>query len=53
MPGHEPTINEVDFCAQMAASIGTIVAQNPGLFPFQEARVEGYGTGEAKRKRKE
>ncbi len=28
-------------------------AQNPAIFPFNEARVEGFGTGTSRRKRKD
>jgi methylase of polypeptide subunit release factors len=48
-----PTIHEVDFCAQMASAINHLVAQNPTIYPFHEARVEGFGTGESRRKRKD
>ena len=47
------TIHEVDFCAQMAASINALVGRDPTSYPFREARVEGFGSGEAKRKRKD
>jgi methylase of polypeptide subunit release factors len=46
----QPTINEVDFCAQIASTINHLIAQNPSTYPFREARVEGYGTGSRKRK---
>ena len=49
----KPRIHEVDFCAQMAGAANAIVAQNPAIYPFHEARVEGYGTGAGKRKRKD
>ncbi|HEY1343164.1 MAG TPA: hypothetical protein VGF59_37010 [Bryobacteraceae bacterium] len=48
-----PTIHEVDFCAQMAGAVNQLVGQNPALYPFQEARVEGFGTGAGRRKRKD
>ena len=49
-----PSINEVDFCAQVASSVNVLVDQNPTAFlPFHEARIEGYGTGAGRRKRKD
>ncbi len=53
MPSRRPTINEVDFCALVASTINGLVGQNPAIFPFHEARVEGYGTGANRRKRKD
>ncbi len=53
VPVARPTIHEVDFCAQMAEAVNRVVAQNPGLYPFREARVEGFGTGSARRRRKD
>lgn len=47
------TIHEVDFCAQIAGAVNPIVGRNPALYPFQEARVEGFGTGASRRKRKD
>jgi methylase of polypeptide subunit release factors/SOS-response transcriptional repressor LexA len=49
----KPAIHEVDFCAQIASSVNVEVSRNPGIFPFHEARVEGYGTGASRRKRKD
>lgn len=49
----KPAIHEVDFCAQIASTVKILVSQNPGMFPFHEARVEGYGTGASRRKRKD
>jgi methylase of polypeptide subunit release factors len=46
-------IHEVDFCAQMASAVNAIVCQNPAIFPFNEARVEGMGSGAARQKRKD
>ena len=53
MVADAPTINEVDFCAQVASTVNGLVANNPETFPFREARVEGYGTGTGRRKRKD
>ncbi|HEY7152641.1 MAG TPA: N-6 DNA methylase [Gemmataceae bacterium] len=47
------TIHEVDFCVQMASAVNQLVAQNPALYPFHEARVEGFGTGAGRRKHKD
>lgn len=49
----KPTIHEVDFCAQMADAINQIVRQDPVSYPFHDARVEGFGSGDARRKRKD
>ena len=46
-------IHEVDFCAQMAASANELISQDPSIYPFSDARVEGFGTGASKRKRKD
>jgi hypothetical protein len=53
MAAHKQTINEVDFCGQVASAANIIVNQNPAIFPFREARIEGYGTGAGRRKRKD
>src|SRR5947209_1846171 len=37
----------------MASAINGIVGANLGVFPFTEARVEGYGRGAAASKRKD
>lgn len=49
----KPRINEVDFCGQMASEANQVIGQNPAIFPFNEARIEGYGSGASKRKRKD
>ena len=49
----KPSINEVDFCGQIASAAIVLINQNPSIYPFNDARVEGYGTGTAKRKRKD
>jgi hypothetical protein len=53
MTSPEKKINEVDFCGQVASAVNFIVKQNPSIFPFNEARIEGYGTGAGRRKRKD
>ncbi len=53
MPVANPTIHEVDFCAQMASEINHLVSLDPAIHPFQEARVEGFGSGAQRRKRKD
>ena len=53
MVSNKATINEVDFCGQVASAVNSIVNQNPNIFPFREARIEGYGTGASRRKRKD
>ena len=37
----------------MAGSVNELVSQDPSIYPFSEARVEGFGTGVSKRKRKD
>ena len=49
----EPSINEVDFCSQIASEANVLIRQNPTAYPFKEARVEGYGVGSGRRKRKD
>ena len=53
MTAAKSKIHEVDFCAQMAGSVNELVRQDPSIYPFSEARVEGFGTGVSKRKRKD
>jgi methylase of polypeptide subunit release factors len=48
-----PTIHEVDFCGQIAAEATILFRQDPQAFPFVEARLEGFGSGSAKRRRKD
>jgi hypothetical protein len=47
------SIHEVDFCSQIASAINILISQNPEIYPFSDARVEGYGSGTAKAKRKD
>lgn len=49
----EQSIHEVDFCGQVASAANLLFAQDPAAFPFGEARVEGFGTGAGRRKRKD
>lgn len=53
MPAANPTIHEVDFCAQMASAINQLVSLDSAIYPFQEARVEGFGSSAQRRKRKD
>ncbi len=48
-----PSIHEVDFCGIVAAEATILFRQNPEVFPFVEARLEGFGTGPARGKRKD
>ena len=43
------TIHEVDFCGQVASTVNALCAENPNTFPFQEARLEGFGAGHGRR----
>jgi len=49
----EHTIHETDFCGQVASAANVLFAQDPTAFPFVDARVEGFGTGAARLKRKD
>jgi hypothetical protein len=53
VPVANPTIHEVDFCAQMASEVNHLVSLDREIYPFQEARVEGFGSGAQRRKRKD
>ena len=53
MTATQPTIHEVDFCSQIASEANVLIRQNPTAYPFREARVEGYGEGAGRRKRKD
>ncbi len=53
MTAAQPTIHEVDFCSQIASEVNVLIRQNPAAYPFKEARVEGYGEGSSRRKRKD
>ena len=48
-----PTIHEQDFCSVVASTFNGLISQNPDIFPFCDTRVEGYGTGTSRRKRKD
>jgi hypothetical protein len=49
----EATIHEVDFCGQVASTVNVLISQNPSMYPLHEARVEGFGKGAGRRKRKD
>jgi methylase of polypeptide subunit release factors len=53
VPRDVVSIHEVDFCSQIAAAVTHLVAQNPSRYPFHDARVEGFGSGRGRRKRKD
>ena len=47
-------IHEIDFCGQMASTVNVLISRNPEAYaPLHEARLEGFGTGTAHRKRKD
>ena len=46
-------INEVDFCSLVASEVNSLIRQNPDLSPLHEVRIERYGTGAGRRKRKD
>jgi methylase of polypeptide subunit release factors len=45
-------ISEMDFCAEVAKFCDAIFAANPS-YPFQTARIEGYGKGASRARRKD
>jgi methylase of polypeptide subunit release factors len=45
-------IHEADFCAQVASYSNIIFSSHPE-YPFESARIEGFGTGSQKAKRKD
>ena len=49
----DESIHEVDFCGQIASAANALFAQDPSAFPFAEARLEGFGKGATRRKRKD
>ena len=53
MTASPATINEVDFCSQIASEANSLIRQNPTAYPFREARIEGYGKGAGRGKRKD
>jgi methylase of polypeptide subunit release factors len=48
-----PGIHEADFCSQIASQVNLIVQAGEPISPISEARVEGFGTGTEKLKRKD
>src|SRR5579863_8300288 len=53
MPPSSPTrIHEADFCAQVA-SYSNVIFSNYPEYPFKSARIEGFGSGADKAKRKD
>lgn len=54
MASRKPAIHEIDFCGQMASTVNGLIRQNPDAYsPLHEARLEGFGTGTGRRKRKD
>jgi Eco57I restriction-modification methylase len=49
----EKKIHEVDFCGQIASQANILFNQDPAAYAFTEARLEGFGSGSASRKRKD
>jgi hypothetical protein len=49
----QPTIHEVDFCSLIATEASILISQNPSAYPFREVRIEGFGEGSGRRKRKD
>ncbi len=53
MPAQSSTrIHETDFCAEVASFSNGIFGCHPE-YPFRKARIEGFGKGSAKSKRKD
>ncbi|MCX6575811.1 MAG: SAM-dependent methyltransferase, partial [Candidatus Aminicenantes bacterium] len=53
MVSPRPGIHEADFCSQIASQVNQLVQAGEPISPISEARVEGYGTGTERRKRKD
>jgi methylase of polypeptide subunit release factors len=53
MAGAQESIHEVDFCSRIASDAEQIFASNRDFFPFSQVRVEGFGSGSARSKRKD
>lgn len=53
MGSSRPSIHEIDFCAQVAEAVNRAISSRPRAYQFSKARIEGYGTGPARRKRKD
>jgi hypothetical protein len=49
---HSSRIHEVDFCAEVAKAAKAILIDQPDS-PFSDARIEGFGTGSNRSKRKD
>lgn len=53
LASHDLSIHEVDFCSQIASAVNILVQQDSKFIPIHEARVEGFGSGAGRRKRKD
>ncbi|HNS18901.1 MAG TPA: N-6 DNA methylase [Sedimentisphaerales bacterium] len=54
MASQKAAIHEIDFCGQIAAATYALISQNPEAYvPLHEARLEGFGTGTGRSKRKD
>lgn len=54
MASAKPAIHEVDFCSQIAGAVSVLVSQDASAYsPFRDARLEGFGTGTGRHKRKD
>jgi len=51
-PADDQRIHQVDFCSQVASAANLIFQSDQG-HPFREARVEGFGRGDLRLKRKD
>jgi len=49
----QQSINEIDFCGQVASEVNFLTQKDPNLAPIHEARIEGYGKQAGRRKRKD
>lgn len=49
----QQSINEIDFCGQVASEVNILTQKDPDLAPIHEARIEGYGKQAGRRKRKD
>ena len=46
-------IHEIDFCSQIASQVNLLVQSGEPISPISEARVEGFGIGAERQKRKD
>lgn len=53
MPAATQRIHETDFCAEIAHYAKALFEANPAQYTFSDARIEGFGSGATRRRRKD